>query len=185
MHGYEQTGPSTVTATSYSFNVFIDAASGGTINGGKVYGPLGSYLDSNGPQTLTVRGDNDGADFRVTGYVNTTSLNNAFPNDNSGNYRVRIDTGTPGGNVSGGYDHEIQFNLGGDSYPTTVPLLTLDNGSWSSGKYFVSDTEAVTHFGWSFNDYNSTTDVIVFSVRPTEGGSDVVRVQFQGSNPGG
>lgn len=28
VHAYEQTGLSTVTATSYAFNVFVDAASG-------------------------------------------------------------------------------------------------------------------------------------------------------------
>lgn len=163
------------------------------INGAKVFGPLGSYLDTNGPQALTVRGANDGADFNVKGFVSQTALDatgTGFPNDNIGNYKLQIDTGTTGGSVGGGYDHEIKFNLGGDAYPTTVPLVTVTNGAWSDGKYFVSDSSAVTQFSWTFSDYiqpsafSTTGDVIVFSVRPTAGGSDVVRVQYDSSNPG-
>ncbi|MCB1103834.1 MAG: PEP-CTERM sorting domain-containing protein [Opitutaceae bacterium] len=184
-HRYTQTGPSTVTATSYAFNAFVDATANGVINAAKLYGPLNSYLDANGPQDLTVRGDNSGADFTVTGYVDTNDLNAAFPNDSSGNYRLRIDTGSAGGSIGGTYDHEIQFNLGGDAYPATIPLLTIDNGAWNSGTYMVGAPDAVTHFGWNFSDYNSTTDVVVFSIRANNDGTEIARVQFQGSNPGG
>ncbi|MCF7687810.1 MAG: PEP-CTERM sorting domain-containing protein [Cephaloticoccus sp.] len=179
-HGYTQTGPTTVTASSYDFSVFIDATSIGVIAGAKVYGPLSGYLNTHGPQDLTTH--SSGAEFKVTGYLNQGSLNTDFPNDNSGNYKLRIDTGTAGGSISG-YDYEIQFNLGGDAYPTSIPTLTLDNGTWSSGVYQVSDTGVSTSFGWSFADYNATTDVVLFSIE--HGGKDVVRRQFQGSNPGG
>jgi hypothetical protein len=184
-HGYTQSGPGTPTPTSYGFNAFVDATTNGVVNSAKVYGPLCGYFDTNGPQDLIFRGNNDGADFSVTGYLNTGALNTDFPNDNSGNYKLKIDTGTPGGS-EGGYDHVIQFNLGGDAYPTTIPTLTLDNGSWISGIYTVAATDHDTHFGWTFSDYNSSTDVVLFSIYATNGGgSDVVRVQFNGSNPGG
>lgn len=184
-HRYIQTDASTVTATSYGFNAFVDATSTGTINQAKLYGPLNSYLDTNGPQDLTVRSDNSGADFTVTGYVDTNDLDASFPNDSNGNYRLRIDTGVAGGSIGGTYDHEIQFNLGGDAYPTTVPLLTIDNGTWNSGTYEVAAPDAATHFDWNFTDYNSTTDVVVFSIRANNDGTEIARVQFQGSNPGG
>jgi hypothetical protein len=50
----------------------------------------------------------------------------------------------------------------------------------------VAATDQSTHFGWSFSDFNSETDVILFSIRPTTGGgSDVVRLQFRESDPTG
>ena len=109
-HGYTQTRPTTVTATSYGFNAFVDATPTGVVAGAKVYGPLNSCLDANGPQVLALY--SGGAKFDVKGYLNQTSLNGDFPNDSSGNYKLRLDTATAGGPISD-YDYEIKFNLGG------------------------------------------------------------------------
>lgn len=181
-HGYTQSGPTTVTASSYSFNAFVDATTNGVINAAKVYGPLTGYFNTHGPQDLTVH--TGGAEFEAKGYLSQTTLDGDFPNDNSGNYKLKIDSGTAGGSLSG-YDYEVMFNLGGDSYASTVPMFTLNNGSWSNGTYIVASSGNQTMFGWTFSDYNSSTDVVLFSIRPTNGGDDVIRKQFQGSNPGG
>lgn len=188
VRGYKQSGPGSedVAASSYGFNVFATTTTGGTINAAKVYGPLNSYLDANGPQDLTINAN--GAGFSVTGYLNQGALDTDFPQDSSGNYRLRIDVGSLGGSLANVYDFEIPFNLGASAYVSDVPRLTIDNGAWQDATYVVSATDAGTNFGWVFSDFDTQNPqdyVTLFRISPTQGGLDVVNVQFQGTNPGG
>jgi len=180
--GFVQTAPGTVTPDSFTFSVFIDATSGGLINGGKIYGPITSFLGVNGPQSLNLHAG--GADFESTVYLDQGSLDTDFPNDNSGNYVLKIDSGPAGGALSGGFDYAVSFMLGGDAYVADVPTLAINNGSWMGGS-FVLDVNNPTSFGWGFPSYNAATDVVLFSIRPQGGGDSLVNLQFQGSNPGG
>lgn len=175
--GYVQSGPTTVTADSFTFNAFVDKRTGGQINAAKILGPLNSYLDVNGPQNLTL--NSNGAEFHSTAYLSQGSLDGNFPNDNSGNYVLKVDTGL----VSGLFDYSVTFQLGGDAYVPDVPLLTINNGGWSNGSYTLNANNP-TAFGWSFSNYNSATDVVLFNIK-TSGGVSVVDEQFKGSNPGG
>lgn len=180
--GYVQTAPGTVSPDSFTFSAFVDASTGGMINGGKIYGPLSSFLGVNGPQLLNLHAG--GADFESTTYLDQGSLDTDFPNDNSGNYVLKIDTGTAGGALSGGFDYAVSFMLGGDAYAAEVPTLAINNGFWLGGN-FLTDVNSPTSFGWTFSSYNAATDVVLFSIRPQGGGENLVDLQFQGSNPGG
>lgn len=185
-HTYTQTGPTTVTPTSYTFEAFIDATANGTVNQALVQGPLSGYFDTHGPQSLSVY--DSGAEFRVTGYLDQNALDLAFPNDSSGNYKLYVDTGALGGSISHGgaqYDYAVSFDLGGDAYVPDIPTLTANNGAWQGGTYVVAATGEATSFGWTFTDFDAATDVVLFSIRPANGGDDVLNLQFQGSNPGG
>ena len=179
---YVQTPPATVTPHRFAFSAFVDATTGGMINGGKLYGPLSSFLGVNGPQSLNLHAG--GADFESTVYLDQGSLDTDFPNDNSGNYVLKIDAGTAGGALSGGFDYAVSFMLGGDAYAADVPTLAINNGFWTDGN-FVTDVNSPTSFGWTFTSYNAATDVVLFSIRPQGGGENLVNLQFQGSNPGG
>ena len=182
--GYLQTGAVTVTPNSFTFSAFVDATSTGVINKAQVSGPLSSYLDEtkSGPQPLILyAGD---ADFKSTLYLLKDSLDTNFPNDNSGNYKLKIDSGEPGGTVSGGYDYDVSLKLGGDAYVTDVPTLTINNGFWSGGGSFIVDVNNPTLFSWDFSSYNSATDIVLFSIEPQSSGGDIVKMQFQGTNPG-
>ncbi len=179
---YKQTDSSAVSVDSFEFTAFIDVRSGGTVNAARVYGPLNSYLGSgnSGPQDLTVRDDN--LEFRSTVYLNQGTLDSEFPNDSSGNYQLRIDTGTTGGNI-GGFDHQVSFNLGADAYSSAVPMLGINNGSWQDGEFIMTAPEAATTLSWNFSDYNSETDVILLSLFNTQTQVEVVDLQLEDANP--
>lgn len=179
--GYVQTAPGTVTPDSFTFSAFVDATNGGMINAGKIYGPFSSFLGVHGPQSLNLHAG--GADFESTVYLNQGALDTDFPNDNSGNYVLKIDSGTAGGALSGGFDYAVSFMLGGDAYVADVPTLAINNGFWTGGN-FVTDVNNPTSFTWTFSSYNAATDVVLFSIRPQGGGDSLVNLQFQGSNPG-
>lgn len=180
-HGFLQTTPEVVMPDSFTFSAFVDATTGGMINGGKIYGPLYGFFGVNGPQSLNLHAR--GANFESTIYLDQGSLDTAFPNDNSGNYVLKIDAGTAGGALSGGFDYAVSFMLGGDAYVADVPTLAINNGYWTGGN-FMLDVNSPTAFGWTFSSYNAATDVVLFSIRPQGGGDSLVNLQFQGSNPG-
>jgi len=187
VRGYKQSGPGSedVAASSYGFNVFATTTTGGTINAAKVYGPLTGYLGVKGPQDLGI--NDNGAGLAVTGYLDQGSLDTDFPQDNSGNYRLRIDVGAINQNFPNDYDFEIPFNLGASAYVSDVPRLTIDNGAWHDATYVVSATDTGTNFGWVFSDFDAQNPedyVTLFRISPMQGGLDVVNVQL-GPNQSG
>lgn len=182
MRIYKQTDINTAGADSFEFSAFIDVRSGGTVNAARVYGPLNSYLGSgsSGPQDLTM--STDSFEFRSTMYLNQGTLDSDFPNDSNGNYKLRIDTGTTGGDI-GGFDHQVSFNLGADAYSSAVPMIGIDNGSWQDGAFHLTAPEAATTLSWNFADYNATTDVILLSIYNKNNQTEIVDLQLRGSDP--
>lgn len=180
--GYVQSGPTVVTPDSFTFNVFVDKTETGAVNAARVSGPSSGFLGVNGPQDLTL--NSGGADFSSTVYLSQGSLDTDFPNDSSGNYVLKIDTGVVGGSLSGGFDYSVSLKLGGDAYVSDIPTLTLNNGYWDNGQ-FVLDAVNATSFGWSFTGYNAETDVVLFSIKAQDGGVKFVDMKFEGSNPNG
>lgn len=177
-----QSGPVTVTPVSHTFRAFVEAGPDGVINRARVSGPLGSHLDVNGPQSLILY--SGGAVFESTTYLNQGSLDTDFPSGSSGNYGLRIDTGVEGGSTAGGYDHAVMLNLGSDAYPAATPALTFGNSLWSDGR-LITDVRNPAVLSWNFADYIAATDIILLSIRPQAGGSNVVDLRFADSDPGG
>lgn len=179
LKGYVQTGPGTVTFTDFTFQAFVDLRPGGTLTAATLQGPL-----LGGTQTLTIHPD--GAEYqsvKFSGEPTTAkgNLNGNFadstPGNAGSNYTLDITT-VPGTSYS------VSFGLSGDQYVSAPPLFTLDNGTWSNGLYLLNLAQP-TNIGWSFAGYNSTTDVVLLTIRPKEGGDRIVDLQFQGSQPGG
>lgn len=163
---YEQTSAGAPTAVSYTFNAFVDPRVSGTINGAKLQGSLG-FLGVHGPQALAA--NSQGAvEFSSTVYLNQTALDTDFPNDTSGNYVLKIDSGAAGGALSGGYDYSVSLKLGGDSYPGNVPQVTTSAGTWSTGGLWIDPAQAVS-FGFNFSSYNPSTDALLFKIRDSSG----------------
>lgn len=176
---YTQSGPSTLNFSEFTFQAFIDLRPDGTLTSATLQGPL-----LGGTQNLTVY--SGGADFQSVSFSGepTTAkgnLNGNFADSTPGNagtnYRLNITT-VPGTSYS------VSFSLAGDSYVNTIPQFTLDNGAWSGGLYYVN-AGATTNLGWSFGDYNPSTDVVLLTIRMKDHDEDLVDLQFQGSNPGG
>lgn len=177
--GYVQSGPGVVTFSDFTFEAFVDLKPNGTLQSASLQGPL-----LGGTQTLTI--NSDGADYQsaqFTGDPTTAkgNLNGNFSDSTPGNagtnYSLSFTTGSNNA-------YSASFGLTGDTYATTVPTFTLDNGSWNNGIYVI-DPAQMTNFGWAFTDYNAATDIVLFNIRPKAGGNKIIDQEFQGSNPGG
>lgn len=176
---YTQSGPTTLTFSEFTFQAFVDLRPGGTLTAATLQGPL-----LGGTQNLTI--SPDGAEYqsvKFSGEPTTAkgNLNGNFADSTPGNAGTNY---TLGITTVPGTSYSVSFSLAGDQYAATTPLFTLDNGTWDNGLYRVN-AGATTNFGWSFADYNSATDVIVFSIRLKDADGDLVDLQFQNSNPGG
>lgn len=181
-HGYLQTDSTTVTPYSFSFRAFVDATAGGVINKARISGPpIGSFYGVSGPQDLNVY--SGGAEIEYTSTLADASLSD-FPNLPAGNFTLKIDDGVLGGPISpGGYDYSAQLAIGVDAYVADIPTFSIDNGSWSGGSFAVDVTNPTT-FSWSFPTFDSSTDMVFFSIT-AQNGDEVVKMQFpQGTNPG-
>lgn len=179
LKGYVQTGPGTVTFTDFTFQAFIDLRPGGTLTAATLQGPL-----LGGTQALTIQPD--GAEYQSVKYSGepTTAkgnLNGNFADSTPGNAGTNY---TLGLTTVPGTSYSVSFSLTGDQYVGTTPIFTLDNGSWIGGLYQLNAAQT-TNLGWSFPGYNSTTDVVLLTIRSKDGGDEIVDLQFQGSQPGG
>lgn len=181
-NGYTQSGPSTTTFQSFTFNAFVDQRAGGNLVGAVLQGPL-----LGGTQTLTLNAE--GADFNSISFtgVPVTAKNNlngnfsdSTPGNAGTNYRLKIDT-----SGAGSPDYDVSFSLAGDLYPADIPLFTLDNGAWIGGTYYADTVHNATQLSWSFPTYNSSTDVILLKIEPAAGGAEIVDEQFKGAFTGG
>lgn len=177
--GYVQTGPGQVAFANFTFEAFVDLKPGGSVLLATLQGPL-----LGGTQTLSIT--QDGVEYQsvqFTGDPTTAkgNLNGNFSDSTPGNAGTNYSLSfTTGANAV----YSASFSLTGETYATTAPTFTLDNGSWNNGIYVLDPTQA-THFGWAFSDYNAATDIVLFNVKPKTGGSELVEQQFQGNNPGG
>lgn len=158
---YVQTGSGTVSFDGYTFEAFADATTSGSVLGGTVAGPF-----TGSPGSLMA--DSGGAHYNSIFFGSQTALDAAYAN---GTYTLTINQ------QHNGMTSPISLLLNGDAYVPDIPMLTLDNGSWSDGVYYVDPNQA-THFGWTFSSYNSATDVVLFNIEPASGGMDTVDVEF-------
>lgn len=179
---FVQSGPGSqqVAFTEFTFEAFIDLEQGGALTAATLQGPL-----LGGTQILSI--DSFGSEYSSAQYTGdpTTAkgnLNGHFANSTPGNsgtnYTLNFTTDPQ-------LSYSVSFSLAGDQYVEDTPLLTINNGAWQNATYVVASTGEQTMFGWTFNDYNASTDVVLFSIRPTQGGVELVDVKFQGTNPGG
>lgn len=180
---YTQSGPGSanVVFNDFTFEAFINLNSSATLTLAELQGPL-----LGGTQSLTINssgGEYHSADFTGTASNAQANLNSHFANSTPGNsgtnYTLSFTTTNPGA------AYGVTFSLVGDQYVTAIPEVTINNGGWTNGTYVVAATGEQTMFGWTFGDYNSQTDVILFSIRETNTGNDVVQQQFQGTYTGG
>jgi hypothetical protein len=176
---YVQTGPGTVTFANFTFEAFVELKPGGTLQSATLLGPL-----VGGTQILTIHTDDaafESAAFTGDPTIAKSNLNASYPNSTPGNAATNYSlTFVTGANAT----YSASFSLTGDAYAATIPLFTLDNGSWNNGAYLLDPAQA-TNFGWALPDYNAATDIVRFEIQPKTGGSELVEQQFQGSNPGG
>jgi len=167
---YTQTGPSTVTLDDYSFHVFVDRRTGGTISSAQV----NSTSITGGPYTLEI---NDEGAFKVNNYSSLSALEEYWPNNAS--YTLTISTpSTPEAAVTLGLYDE------GGYFPGTTPKIQSDNGSWVSGKLNLAAGQAA-NLGWSWEDYNSSFSVILLKIKSADGSQEVTSQQFSGTFTGG